>query len=326
MFKNWLRQSKMVAKYLDITQYAKTTFDNFVFALKKISNFLGGTMAIGFARIEFVKRSAGKNACAKSAYNLRGRIQFDGNCVYGPKEFDWSLKEPPAFHDILLPEGVHPKFKDAAALWNTAEQKEKRYNSQVAIELLLALPDDQEISLDDRIELAQDFVHAHFVSKGLAAQIDIHAPEEEERNWHAHVLITTRRFKNSGLELEDHKARDLMPKVCFGKVVEGPDWGHFWTLAQNAFFKAKGLSLIVDKNGVVPQEHLGPVRMRGQAFDIMREHARLLEENKRQSQDPSRIRFALTRKEKTFTSIDVDAFLHKHVPSALHAKLKRKLL
>ena len=280
-------------------------------------------MAIGFARIEFVKRSAGKNACAKAAYNLRGSLKFKGNCVYGPKDYDWSTKEPPAFHETLLSEHVNQEFKDPEMLWNHVEQKEKRYNSQVAIELLLALPDDQEISLEDRIDLTKTFVQTHFVNKGLAAQIDIHTPEEENHNWHAHVLITTRRFKKNGLELEDHKARDLMPKVCFGKVVEGPDWGLFWTEAQNAFFKEKGLSLVVDKNGAVPQEHLGPVRMRGQAFDLVHEHHRLLEENRLKSQDPVYILGALTKKQNSFTAQDIERFFHKHVPSKVHAHLKQ---
>jgi hypothetical protein len=49
---------------------------------KKTNKILGIIMAIGFARIEFVKRSAGKNACAKAAYNSRGTIKFEGNCIY----------------------------------------------------------------------------------------------------------------------------------------------------------------------------------------------------------------------------------------------------
>ena len=280
-------------------------------------------MAIGFARIEFVKRSNGKNACAKAAYNLRGKIKFEGNCVYGAKEYDWSLKEPPAFHEILLPEHVHSEFKNLETLWNRVEQKETRYNSQVAMELLLALPDDQEISLDDCIYLAKAFVQTHFVQHGLAAQIDIHSPEQEGHNWHAHVLITTRRFKENGRELADHKARDLMPKICFGKVMKGPDWGHLWTISQNVFFEEKGLSLWVDRNGVVPQEHLGPVRMRGQAFDLLWEHYRLLEENRLKSQDPSCILQSLTKKERVFTSRDVDRFLSKHVFLGLHEMVKK---
>lgn len=280
-------------------------------------------MAIGFARLEFVKRSEGKNACAKAAYNLRGKIKFEGNCVYGPKEYDCSLKEPPVFHEILLPEHVALDFKKSEILWNRVEQKEKRYNSQVALELLLALPDNDEISLTHRIELAKRFIKMNFVDHGLGAQIDIHAPDKEDRNWHAHVLITTRRFKRCGLELDDHKARDLMPKVSLGKVVVGADWGHLWTKAQNAFFEKLKLSIRVDKNGVVPQEHLGPVRMRAKAFDLVWEHFRLLEENKIKSQIPLYILGALTKKDLAFTRQDVEGFFSKHVSLEKHSKIKR---
>ena len=283
-------------------------------------------MAIGFARVEFVKRSEGKNACAKAAYNLRGQIKFEGNCLYSSKEYDWSFKEPPAFHEIILPDYVHSNFKDPAFLWNTVEQKEKRYNSQVAIELLLALPDDEPLSLADRIHLAKSFAELHFVSQGLAAQIDIHTPEQEGHNWHAHILITTRRFKKNGLELDDYKARDLMPKVCFGRVAQGLDWGDLWTKFQDKFFKDKGLALAVDKNGVVPQEHLGPVRMRGKAWDMVHEHYRLLEENQRQSQNPDRIFEALTKKDSIFTAEDIERFLRKHVSAHHHEALRKALI
>ncbi len=280
-------------------------------------------MAIGFARVEFVKRSEGKNACAKAAYNLRGKVKFEGNCIYGPKEYDWSLKEPAIFHEILLPDHVNLEFKNPETLWNRVEQKEKRYNSQVAIELLLALPDNKEITLKHRITLAKEFVKMNFVNHGLGAQIDIHAPDKENHNWHAHVLITTRRFKKSGLGLEDHKARDLMPKISLGKVIEGADWGHLWAKAQNAFFEQLKLPLRVDKNGVVPQEHLGPVRMRGRAFDLLQEHFRLLEENRVQSQVPAYILESLVKKDNVFTIKDVEGFFSKHVPLDKHPKIKK---
>ena len=136
-------------------------------------------MAIGYARAEFVKRSNGKNACAKAAYNARSRIEFDGNCALDPEVYDWSSKAPSVFHEVLLPEGVQEKFKSPQILWNAAEAREKRYNSQVAIEVLLALPDDKVVSLEDRIQLARTFIQTHFVEKGLAAQIDIHSPKEK---------------------------------------------------------------------------------------------------------------------------------------------------
>ena len=135
-------------------------------------------MAIGFARVEFVKRTDGKNACIKAAYNSRSKIIFNGNSVSDPDVYDWSNKESPSYHEITLPEGADKKFKSPETLWNAVEAKEKKCNAVVATELLLALPDDKVISLEDRIHLTKTFVQTHFIDKGLAAQIDIHPPEK----------------------------------------------------------------------------------------------------------------------------------------------------
>ncbi|WP_068468677.1 MobA/MobL family protein [Candidatus Protochlamydia phocaeensis] len=206
-------------------------------------------MAIGFARLEFIQRSSGKTACVKAAYNARERVYFEGTAFAESKTYDWSNKEKPAYHDVLLPDNVDHSFKSIEFLWNRAEQKETRINSIVAMEMVLALPDDQVISLDDKIELAKFFIDEHFVKKGLAAQLDIHKPdrvislspqtgeiENLEHNWHAHILITTRRFKENGLEFEDHKARDLMNDMRGGHVNFGPNWGKIWGQHQNFFF------------------------------------------------------------------------------------------
>ena len=64
----------------------------------------------------------------------------------------------------------------------------------------MALPADAGISSEERIELARSFAEQHFVAKGLAVQLDVHMPHEgeaesERANWHAHLLITTRRLE-----------------------------------------------------------------------------------------------------------------------------------
>jgi len=41
---------------------------------------------------------------------------------------------------------------------------------------VVALPDDKEINLEDRIEISRRIANRLFVSKGLAVQLDIHAP------------------------------------------------------------------------------------------------------------------------------------------------------
>ena len=325
-------------------------------------------MAIGFARVEFVKRSAGKTACGKAAYNSRDKIAFEGNCALSPKTFDYSYREKPSYHEILLPKGVSQNFQIPEVLWNAAEAKERKINSQVAIDLVLALPDDKMITLEDRIALAKGFVQENLVVHGLAAQIDIHSPErqiqftkaneslgitkgqtgvvlereeekykigiekggklvktitfnpneftafnEKEHNWHAHVLVTTRRFKENGQEFEDRKARDILPQVRGGYVVAGPDWGKLWTQYQNHYFEKKGLSLRVESNGIIPQEHLGPLRLRARAFDLFEEHDRRQQLNVLESENPRKILEKITDKQSVFTRDDVDRFIQKYV-------------
>ena len=330
-------------------------------------------MAIGYARIEFVKRSSGKTACAKAAYNSRTEIEFQGNKAIDSQTYSWSFKEKPLHHEVLLPQGVDESFRKPSILWNAAEAKEVKSNSQVAVELVLALPDDKEISNEDRIELARSFVQEHFVAKGLAVQLDIHPPERKiiftrenqelgitremignlaeekenlwtihletgntvtfnpqeftgytrkEHNRHAHALVTTRRFKINGVELEDHKARDLMPRINRGKVISGPDWGKLWTEAQNKYFQERGLELKVDHNSIIPQEHLGPFRMRGRSFDLLEEHHRRIEANVEEMRSPDKILNKIVEHQSIFTKEDVERFLQKHAPLELLSEMR----
>ena len=80
-------------------------------------------MAIAFARLEFVKRSDGKTAVGKSAYNGRDRLIFEGNCVIDPRIYDYTRKEEPTYHTILIPEGVDKNYLIPEVLWNAVEKK-----------------------------------------------------------------------------------------------------------------------------------------------------------------------------------------------------------
>jgi ATP-dependent exoDNAse (exonuclease V) alpha subunit len=283
-------------------------------------------MAIGFARLEFVQRSAGKNACAKSAYIGRDKVHFKGNEFSESKTYDWSRKEPVSYQEILLPKHANPSFLKAEVLWNAAEAKENRSNSQTAMEAVLALPDDLEVSLEDKIELAKSFVQKNFVDKGLGAQVVIHPPERKvqldsetgeienlEHNWHAHVLLTTRRFKENGEELEDKKARDLMPSIRNGKVISGPNWGEIWTEHQNQYFESRGMSLRVDPNGLLTQVHLGPVRLRGRALSIIEKNELQKELNAAEICNPSKLLEKITERKNIFSREDLTRLIHKFI-------------
>ena len=169
---------------------------------------------------------------------------------------------------------------DSAVLWNAAEAAERRKDAQVAREIVLALPADRVLSTEDRIELARSFAQEHFVSKGLAVQLDVHAPHKDRgegegawakgtggdhTNWHAHLLITTRRIE--GDQLSAKKARDLDPEVRKAGirtlVTDAEAWGETWRAHQDRYFTEHGIELLrVDATAAHPGEHIGPVRMR----------------------------------------------------------------
>jgi len=266
-------------------------------------------MAIQFARIEYGSRSTGANACRKAAYNARESIR----CERTGQLFSFKHRTDNIFHAVLLPEGVDPKFKDSATLWNMAENAERRKDSQVYKECVIALPDDRIVTDEDRMEIAQRFANRVFVTKGLACQIDVHSPHEGEKNWHAHFIIATRRFREDGQAFSPYKARDTDPDVRCGKVVEGDAIGEIFAEIQNEFFKEKGYDLRVDPVSIVPQEHLGPMRMRQHMNSAMERAEMLRTANEAMVRSPEMVLKKLTEKQSTFTIKALDHFLLKHV-------------
>ena len=209
-------------------------------------------MAIQFARARYISRSTGGSAVRSAAYNERAAITSDrtGELYY------FKHRDAPEHHEVLLPDGADPRFADSAVLWNAAEAAEKRKDAQVAREIVLALPANAELTDEDRIALARSFAEQHFVAKGLAVQLDVHRPHEgesesERANWHAHLLITTRRLEGEGFAAK--KARDLDPEVrrAGGRAVvaDGEAWGELWRDHQNRYFVEHGLDIAGGPDG-----------------------------------------------------------------------------
>lgn len=279
-------------------------------------------MAIQFARCEYVSRTTGGNACRKAAYNKRDSIkcQQNGNLYY------FKQREGNCYHEVLLPDGADPKFKEASVLWNAVDLFEKRRNSQLCKEFVLALPDNPEITLEDRIELTRRFADKYFVSKGVAAQMDVHAPHDGDKNWHSHLLIATRRFSKDGQTFHTHKARDLDPEVVKGQVVEADVWGEYWRDLQNEYFIEKGLELRVDAIGIIPQEHLGPVRMRHHMNDALIRANLLKEANEKLAHNPHAILDEITRTRAVFNVGDIAHFCETHLPEEIQGAMVSRIL
>jgi Ti-type conjugative transfer relaxase TraA len=322
--------------------------------------------AIGFGRMRSLKRRHGDNAVRTDLYNRRAK----GRCERTGQQFCYDKQVKPVHHAVLLPEGAKPEFSDSSVLWNAVEAAERRKDAQVARELVLALPASEEVSHEDRVELTHRFAHEHFVSKGVAVQIDIHEPDrrelvlqlpagkeishedrvelvhrfanehlvskgravqidihapkgegpdgEEGVNWHAHLLITTRRVGREGLA--PNKARDLDPVIRSvggrSHVVAVEPWGELWALAQNRYFREQGMRVRVDANSVLGQIHVGPHRLRVKDSSIVKQAEERRLANIEAARDPRLVLEALTRYNATFTKADLDRFLAKQLGRA----------
>ena len=193
-----------------------------------------------------ISRSQGRSATAAIAYRVAGRIEDRRTGL----TFDYAARGGVDHTEILAPDHAPDWVYDRSELWNRVEESETRKNSQVAREVRVALPD--ELTHAQRVELVREFVRSQFVDRGMVADIALHAPgrEGDERNHHAHILLTTREIDAEGSVPGGGfttKNRDWN-KV---EVLEG--WREAWARDSNAALERAGLEDRVDHRTLVAQ-------------------------------------------------------------------------
>ena len=211
-------------------------------------------MASFLCQVQTIQRSAGRSAVAAAAYRSGDRLIDERLAI----EFDFAAKEGIEHAEILLPEGAATRLADRAALWNAAELSELRKDAVPAREVLIALP--HELDFEQRRELVREFVAEHIVARGMIADVAMHRPgkEGDERNFHAHILVTTRVVGPEGFG--GKPAEWWSPRTV-------RDWRQGWAEIQNKHLRrhlgpdapqVSHLSLAergVDRD---PTVHLGP--------------------------------------------------------------------
>lgn len=153
-------------------------------------------MAIYHFSVKNISRSDGRSAVACSAYRSGEKLIDDRQ----GKEQDYTRKTGVEFTKIYAPENTNPELLDRNQLWNKVEQVENRKNSQLAREFEIAFP--HELNAEQRQsmlnDLCQDIVKRH----GVIVDAAIHAPHtksgSDERNYHAHIMFTTRSIDEHG--------------------------------------------------------------------------------------------------------------------------------
>ena len=187
-----------------------------------------------------ISRSQGRSVTAASAYRVAERIEDRRTGL----TFDYAAKGGVDHNEILAPDHAPDWVHDRSELWNRVEESETRKNSQVAREVRVALPD--ELTHAQRVALVRDYAQTQFVDRGMVADIALHAPGRagDERNHHAHILLTTREVDADGFTT---KNRDWN-KV---EVLEG--WREAWARDSNAALERAGIEDRVDHRTLVAQ-------------------------------------------------------------------------
>ncbi len=199
-----------------------------------------------------VCRSKGQSAVAAAAYRA-GAVLEDERLG---KTFDYRRRGGVLHTEIHAPDNTPGWMLDRLQLWNAVEKVEKRKDSQLARSLDIALP--HELTFEQNLELVRDFVREQFVSRGMIADIAIHAPgrKGDIRNVHVHILLTTRELTGAGFGA---KARD------WNRKEELQGWREAWADHANRILEREGFDERIDHRSLSdqgidrePTTHVGP--------------------------------------------------------------------
>lgn len=192
-------------------------------------------MASYHLAVKTISRSANRSATAAAAYRAGVAIECDRE----RRTHDYTRRSGVEHTQIVLPSDAPEWASDRSALWNAAEAAETRKNSTVAREFEIALP--VELSADLRQDLVLDFAREISERHKVAVDVAIHAPgaEGDNRNHHAHLLLTTRQLGPEGLGA---KTRELDVKAS-GEV---DHWRERWAELQNLALERVGSAERVD--------------------------------------------------------------------------------
>jgi len=218
-------------------------------------------MALYSLHTHAISRTAGRSAVAAAAYRAGVELIDERSGVV----HDYTRKRGVVHVELFAPDGI--QLDDSSALWNAAEAAEVRKDGRTAREVLVALP--AELDADQRTDIAQAITRELVDRYGVAAQLAIHAPDRDgdQRNHHAHILITTRRYNHDGigakaqLEWSGTQCRDYgvaKPKDEIKLLRKR------WADIQNAALERAGVDARVDHRSLqdqevyrVPQVHVG---------------------------------------------------------------------
>ncbi len=268
-------------------------------------------MAIYHFSAKVISRANGSSALASAAYRSASRLYDErlNRC------HDFTNKSGVVHSEVMTPDRVPDQLRARESLWNSVETTEKRKDAQLVREVEFAIP--RELTREQGIELARDFVRCEFVDHGMIADLNVHWDTSADGQFkpHAHVMLTMRSVDENGFGA---KVRE------WNRTGQLEHWREAWASHVNERFAELGIEARIDHRSfeaqgidLEPQHKIGPAaaRMAGEGLEPERleEHREIARENgARIITNPNIALDAITRQQATFTRRDLAMFVHRH--------------
>jgi Ti-type conjugative transfer relaxase TraA len=268
-------------------------------------------MAIYHFSAKVIGRGIGRSAVAAAAYRSASRLEDERL----GRHHDFTNKAGVVHSEVMLPEGAPERLRDRETLWNEVEATEKRKDAQLAREVEFAIP--RELTQEQGVALARDFVAKEFVGCGMVADLNIHwdiGPDGQAKP-HAHVMLVTREIGPDGFgaKVREWNATALLQQ-----------WRERWADHVNERLASLGIEARIDHRSydtqginLEPQHKIGAAGARrlerGEDAERADEHVRIARANGATIIARPEIGLdALTRQQASFTRRDMAMFAHRH--------------
>ena len=272
-----------------------------------------------------ISRASGRSAVASAAYRAGESLTNERDGL----THDFTRRQGVEHCEIVVARGAGAEWAfDRSALWNAAEDSESRKDGRVAREFEIALP--HELNAEQRLELTREFAQGLADRHGTAVDFAIHAPDGETdgRNFHAHLMMTTRAVNSDGLGDKTAIEREnkwLAANNLPLTQVQLVEIRQSWEQTANEHLARAGLEIQIDHRShmergleIVPTEHMGvhatQMQRRGQEVsrtrldtEASRRNAELIREK------PEQVLSIITGEKSMFDRRDVARALHRYI-------------
>ena len=285
-------------------------------------------MAIYHLIMKPMSRASGRSAVAAAAYRSAEKLENARDGIV----HDFSRRSGFEHAEIVLPKGADAEWaRDRSALWNAAEASEKRKDARAAREIEVSLP--HELSGERRLELTREFAQGLADRYGVAVDFAIHSPHghTDVRNYHAHIMMTTRKLGPDGLGDKSELELENKRLVALGLPTSHEqlrDIRSGWEQRTNEHLARAGLDVRIDHRShqergleIEPTQHMGvhatQMERRGKTVsrvrideDAAKRNAALIREK------PEQVLTLITNEKSVFDRYDVARTLHRYIGEA----------